>query len=370
MAEPKCRYYKKCGGCSAQHIDYEVQLQNKVDKLKHIIKQEVTHVESAKPYGYRNRMDFIFQRHGIGFREKGHWNRLIDIKECPISNQRINDLLIELRAHFIPCNYFDIHKQKGAFRYGVIRTGTNDSSISFLLNSESTKLKDAIEKIQEFAKVTTATNIVVAYQEPQTDVSISDDFFVVKGEDHLTANYLDKTFQYSTQGFFQNNHEMAQKMHTYVQKILEKYETKNAMLLDLYGGVGTFGIINAHLFKEVLTVEAVEQCIVQAKNNATINNLTNYEALVLDAKQSEKLKQVKDKPLFVITDPPRSGMHPKTIKFLNQLSPELIIYVSCNPTQLVRELPHFEDYEIKSSALFDLFPQTPHSEAVLELKKK
>ena len=190
----------------------------------------------------------------------------------------------------------------------------------------------------------------------------------MKGRDFLETEYLGKTFLYPIQGFFQNNYEMAEKMQEYVFQLLEKYPENNGMLLDLYGGVGTFGIINAEKYKEVLIIESVKEAIESAKKNSEINKRTNTKVLLLDAKQLARVEL--KSPLYVITDPPRSGMDQKTISTLQQQKPEAIIYISCNPQQLAKDLPKLRDYEIKSAALFDLFPQTPHSEAIVELIKK
>jgi len=158
---------------------------------------------------------------------------------------------------------------------------------------------------------------------------------------------------------------MAEKMHMYVNSLLKKYETKNAMLLDLYGGVGTFGIMNSELFKTVITIESLKECTDSANRNIELNNSKNVKAVTLDAKNIKKISV--QQPLFVITDPPRSGMDERTIQQLNLWKPEVIVYISCNVEQLRRDIPKFKNYKINSAALFDLFPQTPHSEAIVEL---
>ena len=267
----------------------------------------------------------------------------------------------------------------------MIRTPQEDSSVSFVLNSDSSRLGEAQERIKEFAKTTSANNVIVTMTPAQTDVSVTNEYYVVKGKDMLSETYLGKRFEYHVQGFFQNNSVMAEKMHEYVNGILKSYDedneknvttkskTKNSHLLDfhlldLYGGVGTFGIINADLFKSVTIVEEFEGCVDTAEVNIRNNNIKNAKAFAMDAKHLKKLTL--NSPLFVITDPPRSGMHPKTIYQLNELQPEVIIYVSCNVEQLGKDLPKFKNYRIKSAAMFDLFPQTLHSESVVELVRE
>ncbi len=367
MKQPLCKYFGKCGGCVTQHIEYELQLENKKNLLSKLLNFEDIKVFSDDEYYYRNRMDFVFNNKVIGLRKKGTWYDIIDIEKCVISNKRLNELIKEIREFFKEIDAFDIIKHTGTFRYSVIRTPQQDSSISFVLNSNSTKLEQANEKIKEFSKITTANNIIITYVQENTDVSISEDYFIVKGNDFLKEEFFNKTFKYPIQGFFQNNYKIANKMLGYTNELIKKYETKDLSLLDLYGGVGTFGIINSELFKDVLIVESLKSSIDAANENIKENYIKNTKAIILDAIQLKKL-EFKNK-LFVITDPPRSGMHLKTIEQLKKLRPEVIIYVSCNPQQLAKDVEKFKKYKINSVAIFDLFPQTNHSEAIVELVK-
>jgi len=360
-----CVYFGKCGGCSAQHIPYDLQLENKKKVLLRSVKFEPIQVFSDDPFNYRNRMDLIFHQGGLGFREKGKWYQTVDVAECKISNPKLNKLIKEVRDFFKSPDAFNLKTHAGTLRYAVIRTPQEDSSISFVLNEESTRIAEAIEKIKEFSKITSAKNIIITYIHSKTDNSISNDFFVVKGEDMLTESYLDKTFKYSVQGFFQNNHVLAEKMIKYVKQLLTSHKTSDSTLLDLYGGVGSFGIVCEELFKKTVVVEGDKNCIAAANLNIKLNDSKNTEAVFLNDKQLKNLDLPDD--LFVVTDPPRSGMHPKTIEQLNRLKPKVIVYVSCNLQQLGKDLPKFKNYQIKSAALFDLFPQTPHCEGVVEL---
>ncbi len=369
MAEPKCKFFGKCGGCATQHVDYELQLKNKEEVLRNASGHTGNiQVFSGDPYNYRNRMDPHFRKGGIGFREKGRFGSIVDVNECKISNKKLNELLKEVRDHWPEPDYFNPIDHTGTLRYAVIRTPQNDSSISFVVNQDSTRVEEAIQEVKEFARKTTANNILVTYMPAKSDMSIGSDYIVIKGKDMLEETLLGKTFYYSVQGFFQNNHHMAEEMHRYVNELLKTYDTSQAHLLDLYGGVGTFGIINSDLFKSVTTLESFQGCTDSAVENIALNGAKNVEAVCKDAKL---LKNVElPKPLYVITDPPRAGMHPKTIRQLQDLDPELIIYISCNVKQLAKDMPKFRDYDIKSAAIFDLFPQTNHMESVLELVKK
>jgi 23S rRNA (uracil-5-)-methyltransferase RumA len=368
MAEPLCKYFGKCGGCSLQHIDYSTQLENKRKQLSNLLGVADIPVFSAEPYHYRNRMDFMFHEYGIGLREKGKWFHVLDVDECFIANSKINKLMIDVKEFFDHVDVFDIDRQTGTFRYAVIRAPGDSSCITIAMNEDSAQLGPATELIKQFAKRTKADNVTITHVPRNSDQSTAENHFAVKGTDLLDKSYLGKNFVFPVEGFFQNNDALAEKMHDYVRNMLKQYDTKKTHLLDLYGGVGTFGIINSDLFTSVFIVESFKCAIDSAKLNIKRNNASNCNPVVLNAKNLRKLRL--PQPLYVITDPPRSGMDQRTIDQLKFLKPELIIYISCNPQQLAKDVLKFKEYEIKSAALFDLFPQTHHMEAVVELRKK
>ena len=374
--KPKCEYFGKCGGCRSQHVPYEIQLQNKQKQLASLLSidpQEIT-VFSDQPYNYRNRMDFVIQKNGLSFRKKGKWDQTVNIKHCEISMPIINQLLEEINKYFIPFDEFHLHKQTGTFKYAVIRTSRlKDTSVTFTLNEDSSKLKEAIEKVKEYAKISSAKNIIIAYVKKQQDLSTSENIFITKGSEYLEEELANNKYFYSSQGFFQNNPIMAEKMIKYVQKLLDLTDTKDSQLLDLYGGVGTFGISLANQFHQTFIVESFGPSIQIAKKNIQINNINNCSAHTLQAKQIKyKLNLDKDKPLITIVDPPRSGMTPKALRNLLELEPKKIVYISCNPKQLSKELKKFKNrgYIHKNTAMFDLFPQTNHMEAIVELVRE
>ncbi len=367
MTIPPCPYFGTCGGCTTQHIDYSLQVEQKRKALSQALNYNEIKVFSGNEYAYRNRMDFVFHPAGLGLREGGKWYSIVDIQKCIISDANINCLLQEVQSHFTNSDAFDVRKHTGTFRYAVIRaTSINDSSISFVLNEDSSRLGEAVEKIKQFGATTTAKNIMITMVPANTDVSTSENSSVIKGSEYLQEELMGKRFYFPIQGFFQNNSQMAEKMQQYVHSLLQHYSTSSSHLLDLYGGVGTFGVINAALFREV-TILDLGVSIPAATKNLILNSVQHGTALNLDAAQLKKISL--PKPLFVIADPPRTGMHPKTIDQLNLLQPEVIIYISCNVAQLAKELPRLKKYNIQNAALFDLFPQTNHSEAVVELVK-
>jgi 23S rRNA (uracil1939-C5)-methyltransferase len=365
MAEPLCPYFKKCGGCAFQDVDYKIQLENKRMNLSQALRFDEIAIFSGNDYSYRQRMDMVFHPDGLGFREKGSWRRIVDVEKCVISNEELNTLIREIREFFHGVDAFDNRTHGGTFRYAMMRTPPSDSAVSIVLNEDSENLSEAQKKVRKYSEKTIARNVLMTHVSHDSGASISDEYDVIKGSDMLSETYLGHSFSYHVQGFFQNNHHMAEKLHVYCHDLLKSYPTRDAHLLDLYGGVGTFGIINAGLFKNVTILENYEPAIQACEGNVKKNKLSNVKSILMDAKHL-KILELPER-LYAILDPPRSGMNPRTLKRLNEIKPELIVFISCNVKLLRRELPYLSNFKIKSAALFDLFPQTPHQEAVIEL---
>ncbi len=364
-----CPYFNICSGCDLQHLDYAQQLQQKKSQIAQLLTVQEIPVFSNHPFHYRNRMEFLFHPKGLGLRKKNNSTEIIDIVQCPIALPEINQLLAEVRLFFSSVDHFNLKTKKGLFRYAVIRaTLAGDCSISFVLNEDASNKEEGIKKITEFAKNCTAKNILITFVPADLDEAYSSSYLVVKGNDYLQENLCKKQFHFPIQGFFQNNPALAEKMFNYTKELLQNYNTKEAELLDLCSGVGCFGLVNSNLFKKVMLVESFAKSISYAKKNILLNKCNNISAFSL---QSHQLGRITfSDQLFVIADPPRIGLDQKTINQLNTLKPKVILYISCNPSQLAKDLPKFKQYTLKSAALFDLFPQTRHSEVVVELVRK
>jgi len=366
--EALCPYFGRCGGCAFQDIPYPQQVKDKTRILADTLKIKEIEVFTGPPFHYRQRMDFVFHSGGLGLREKGRWYQIVDIESCLIANQALNQLMTEIRDFFRDVDVFDLRKKVGTFRYAVIRTPPSDSSISIVLNQASSRREEAREIIKEFATQTTAQNVLITYVPPNRDVSVSEEYEIVKGTDFLQEELLGQTFEYPIQGFFQNNHLLTEKLQRYCRELLleDKSQLPQAYLLDLYAGVGTFGLLNAEHFRKVILVENHPPSLEAARHNIVANNHRNIEPLLHDAKYLKNI--ILPQPLVVIADPPRSGVHPRALKYLNRIKPQRILYISCNIRQLRTDLSLLDNFRVKRVAFFDFFPHTPHIEAVVELR--
>lgn len=319
---------------------------------------------------YRNRMDFAFHGSGLGQKEKGKWYKVVDVENSILANNKVNELLAEVRESICFHQSFDVYKiaeHIGTFKHAVIRATNLTSSITFILNRESLKLKQSQELISNIQDKISADNILIGYATKESGISISDDIEVIKGSEYLKGDISGKVFKFHSQGFYQVNEEVAPKIVNYVRDAVS--EENNDILVDLYGGVGLFGVSCADRFNEVYIVESFEGSLVLAKENARINNVTNVQTFNLDVKRIDLLKINKLRNIKVILDPPRSGMTSKAIKKILKLKAEKIVYVSCNPKKFAEEIEKFtrKGYVIQRCALFDMFPGTKHIEMVSEL---
>ncbi|MBS3147972.1 23S rRNA (uracil(1939)-C(5))-methyltransferase RlmD [Candidatus Woesearchaeota archaeon] len=373
MATPKCPYFGTCGGCTLQNLSKEEQAGKKLNAVKLLLESRginaPTSIASANEYEYRNRMDFVFCDEGVGLRERENWNKLVQIKQCAISNTKLNKILTELWTWSLreKPDAFKLKSKAGTFKYAVIRApqNTQDSCVTIILNKNSSKIEDAKKLIQLFAKTTTAHSINIGYVEDANDVSVSDELESVKGEKTFTEKLLDKTFTYSSQAFAQNNTRMAEEMIKHVQMIVDKDDKPTDLLIDLYGGAGTFGISLAHLFKETIVIDNNEENIKSALHNIKLNKV-KADARFADAKA---LSEYKERNYTLIVDPPRAGMHPSVLREIVRQLPKEIVYISCNPLKMAEELAILKNqYLIESVKLFDLFPQTEHVEAIAHLR--
>src|SRR3989344_5572360 len=321
MVVPLCHYFGKCGGCTLQHLDYSWQLENKRKMLGKMlskaagINEDEVRIFSDKEYYYRNRIDFLFTPKGLGMREKGSAVKVIDVEKCVIASEEINAVLGELRNYFKDNDYYHFGSHKGVFKLVIVRSSRlGEKAVCFTLNDESSCLGEAIEKIKQFTKQTSADKVILVTgdnKEGEGDIE-EDNILVVKGTEFMREKFSGKEFSYPIFGFFQNNSFVAEKMQDYVRELLKQYNTKGAKLLDLYAGVGTFGIINADLFESVAILESFPAGIAEARKNVVENKIKNVLTYNLDAKQLRRVPL--SGKLFVITDPPRSGMDIKVIQ--------------------------------------------------------
>lgn len=337
---PKCKYYFECGGCNLMHQKYSSQLifkKNKViNNLRHIsnINIEDINIIYDKEFNYRNHIILSVNKNNIGFYKK-HSNTIVDIDECLISNEKINNTLKDIRKFII--KYMDNNIDRISIK------GYNE----ILINIESSNFK-LIDEFKYYVKC--------------DSLYINNKF--VSGLKEVTINLGKYKYKVSAHAFFQKNTNMTIKLYDYIKTLVNKDEN----ILDLYCGSGGIGIYISENAKNIIGIEIIEDAVLNAKENAKINNINNIT--FKSGKVEDNLDDIKDIDTIIV-DPPRVGLNKKSIDDILKINPKRIIYVSCNSTTLARDLNYLKDmYELEEIKLFDLFPNTHHVECVCVLKPR
>ena len=383
--EPDCATYKRCGGCNLRHIDYEETLnikqntvQNLVNKtLNNKIKVEMT-VGMGNPYNYRNKAQYP-----VGFDKSGEpvmgvyakrTHEIIPMRNCMIQNP-VSEKIANVVLGFFIKNNIPIYNEKngeGLLRHIVIKVGikTHEIMCILVLNKKELKKEKELIKvlIREFPEIKT---IVKNYNMKSTNVILGNENEVIYGDGYIYDELGDYTFKISPLSFYQINPIQTEALYNIAIEMADLKKTDT--LFDLYCGIGTIGIFASPYVNRVYGIEIVKQAIEDAKENANINNIRNIEFFAGDVEKvfENVLKEHNVKPDVIFVDPPRKGLDKHTIENILNIKPEKIVYISCNPASLVRDLKLLEEsYEIKKIQPVDMFPFTSNVEccAVMELK--
>jgi 23S rRNA (uracil-5-)-methyltransferase RumA len=350
-----------------QFVDYPAQLEGKRELVNRALRDITLHIEAVEPspeiFYFRNRMDYVVGPGGIlGLKEPGRWDRILDLNVCFLLSEDAVEIMKRFREFMrdtkLPA--WDNRSHQGFFRYLVIREGkfTGERMITVVTAEGTLPAEDLVARFSPLA-----TTIYWGVNPKITDLSISERLTLLHGKPHLEEKLGDFRFKIHPNVFFQTNSAGAAKLIDIVREFAAAGRTET--LFDLYCGVGTFAISLSGLAKEVHGVELDAVAIALAEENAAANGVGNVSFRAEPAEKSELLAQTFD---LVIVDPPRSGLHPKVLETLLQSLPARIIYVSCNPTALARDLIALQrSYAVQGIRAIDLFPHTPHVETIAHL---
>lgn len=333
-----CPYYKSCGGCQISHMNYKKQLEFKKNKVKDIFQKYLNiniepEIVYDKEFYYRNKAIFHVENGKIGYYKEGT-NELIEIKGCRILDKKINEILPLIRK----LDLTNIEKI-------MIRTTTKEMMVVFYGYIDKVDiLKDKVDSI-----------ILINIKEK-----------LLHGKNYIKEELNNLKFLISHDSFFQVNNNITKKMY---DKILEySIPTSQDKILDLYCGTGTIGLYLSNNAMSITGIEIVENAINDANINKEINNITNATFICADVSKiiNESFKQD-----ILIVDPPRSGLSEKTRKVILENDYKKIIYTSCDPMTLARDLKELMlKYDLVDITLFDMFPNTYHVESVVLLHRK
>ena len=335
--ESYCPYYNKCGGCSLSCISYEKTLEFKKNKVEKVLKKfaniytSINIVPSDNKLYYRNKITLKVINSKIGYYEE-RTNNIIEIDKCNIANDEINKYIKYIKNSqiingkvVIRCNY------------------NNELLVNYITDDP----------------------IILPIIKDLKIVGILKNGKILQGDDKFIEIINNKLFQVSYDSFFQINRYICSKIFD----IIENYILPNTNVIDLYCGVGTLGINIAHKVKKVYGIEIIPNAIINAITNSKMNKIDNIEFMLGDA--SKIIDKIKENIDVIICDPPRSGLTKEIIEVINNKNIKQIIYVSCDPITLARDIKLLDDnYELKYVNTFDMFPYTYHVESICILEKK
>ncbi len=371
---PDCPVFSQCGGCCYRHISYEaecdIKWQRVDDCIKRIGKLDITPKPILADYSdnYRNKAQFpVGENLEVGFYAL-HSHRIIPCMSCALQPKEFEPIIKTIKQFLSLCNVSAYNEQtgKGLIRHIYLRKGqvTGEIMVCLVINGKTLPkeqgLVEQLIKINENIK-----SIVINENTQKSNVILGKTTRTIYGEDYITDILCGVKVRLSPLSFYQVNHNMATLLY---EKAKEYAEPKDKTVLDLYCGAGTIGLSMASIAKEIIGVEIVPQAVEDAKINAELNGITNARFICASAPDSAKtLADEGVRPDVVILDPPRKGITPDLVKTVAQdFSPEKVVYVSCDPATLARDLQLFEQsgYKTVEVTPVDLFPRTSHVESV------
>jgi len=402
--EPKCRHFGSCGGCRLQNLDYNEQIRAKGDQVREMIArigglsdfQMLPTLPSEDIYYYRNKMEFSFSRnrwltseeiassavikketHYLGFHAKGFFDKVIDLQECHLVTPIAAEILAVVReiSRESGLPVYSTSDHLGFWRFLIIRpaAATADLLVNIVTSRFDEKVAGVLRKrlLAEFPQITSLVNGITR---SKAGVAFSEEEHLLAGESSITDKLGRFSFRISPNSFFQTNTKQAQRLYDFVVDFAGL--AGDELLFDLYCGAGTISIYLSDKVSRVVGFEAVESAVLDARSNCAVNGVKNCEFVLGDLmnelNETQRIISQYGRPNVIVLDPPRGGMHPKTIKAVLALGPEKIVHVSCNPTTLARELAVMceSDYDLIKVQPVDMFPHTAHVEAVALLVRK
>ena len=378
----ECPISSGCGGCDFWHMDYaeETRLKAKrvLDALNRIGGEKLTEMpilSAPACHGYRNKAQYpVASQKGrvyAGFFKAGT-HTVVENEKClilPAETEQARKIVIDYVNHY-RLSAYDEATGKGLLRHIYVRRGAVSGQILVCLAVNGRKIPHPEDLIRRLQAVEGFTSLVLSVNTKQTNTVLGDEEIVLYGPGYIEDTLCGLTFRLSARSFYQINHHQAERL--YEAAIQQAEIAKTDLVLDLYCGVGTITLCMAKAAGKVIGVEVVEQAVLDARENARRNGIENAEFFCGDAgKAALKLEQEGIRPDVVVVDPPRKGLNADTIEALSRMSPRRIVYVSCDPATLARDVALLKErgYKLKNAQAADLFPRCSHVESIVCLTK-
>lgn len=418
-AENVCEHFGKCGGCLYQSIPYEEQLKIKEQQIRKLMQpvfdqynQEFIYdgiVASPDPCGYRNKMEYTFGDEckdgdlSLGMHKKGSFHDIVTVTDCRITDSDFTEILKATLSFFRErdLSYYHRMRHTGYLRHLLVRkTAMTGEILVDLVTSTQYLLKNTVvaetenpeeeksvpeqtetllkpaeteeDMLKAFTDMLcslplkgTLTGVLHTLNDSLADIVQNDRTDLLYGRNYITEKILGLQFKITPFSFFQTNSKGAEVLYSIAREYIG--DTKDCRVFDLYSGTGTIAQILAPAARHITGVEIVEEAVEAAKENAALNGLSNCSFLAGDV--LKVLDTIEEKPDLLVLDPPREGIHPKALPKILSYNVERMVYISCKPTSLARDLEMFfaHGYQVEKMCSVDMFPATGNVETVVKL---
>lgn len=395
--ESPCPHFGECGGCTYLSLPYKEQLKIKEMQVKKLLEGALSSQsapwqfegikESPARFGYRNKMEFSFGdtfKDGplaLGMHKRGSFYDIVTVKDCQIVDEDYRRILTFTRDYFEGCSFYHRLRHTGYLRHLLVRKAVKTGEILIALVTtsqpelESGRLdewKNQLLNLDLKGKITGVLHII---NDSVADVVRSDRTEILYGQDYFYEELLGLRFKISVFSFFQTNTLGAEILYETVREYVGNLASGNEeqedgkIVFDLYSGTGTIAQLMAPVAKKVIGVEIVEEAVEAAKKNAELNGLHNCEFIAGDV--LKVLDELAEKPDMIILDPPRDGVHPKALRKIIGYGIDRLVYISCKPSSLARDLEVFLEngYEVVKAVAVDQFPGTTNIETIVLLSQ-
>jgi 23S rRNA (uracil1939-C5)-methyltransferase len=384
--EPACEHFAVCGGCTYQNLPYEEQIRLKTNQIKELLDEVVQEPYlfegvkgSPRRQAYRNKMEFSFgdeRKDGplsLGMHKRGGFYDIVTVDNCQIVDGDYRKILSCLLEYFREEGLPFYHKLRhtGYLRHLLVRKGTKTGEILIdLVTSSQMQASDQpwVERLLSLELEGQIVGILHTFNDSLADVVQSDRTELLYGRDYFYEELLGLRFKISPFSFFQTNSLGAEVLYETARDYIG--DTKDKVIFDLYSGTGTIAQILAPVADKIVGVEIVEEAVEAATVNAKLNGLDNCTFIAGDV--LKVIDDLKDKPDLIVLDPPRDGIHPKALRKIIDFQVDRIVYISCKPTSLARDLIVLQEcgYRVERVCGVDMFPFTSHTECAVLIQRK
>ena len=386
---PRCPHFEVCGGCTYQTMSYQNQKKLKEEMVRDILDHAVEGdyvfegiLSSPLVWEYRNKMEFSFGDEfkegplALGLHKRNSFHDIVTVNRCQIVEEdyrKVLDCVLEFCSQKgLP--FYKKMKHEGYLRHLLVRrtTNTRQMLVGIVTTSDTTweetaKWEELVQKLRQLPLTAELKGILHIVNDGLADVVQSDETRVLDGQEYIYEELLGLRFKISVFSFFQTNSSGAEILYQKTREYIGN--TKDMTVFDLYSGTGTIAQIVAPVAEKVVGVEIVQEAVKAARENAQCNGLNNCEFIAGDV--LKVIDEIEDKPDLIILDPPRDGINPKALQKIIDFGVDKIVYISCKPTSLERDLEMLQaqGYKVERGCAVDMFPQTVHVETVCLLSK-